>query len=315
MAGGMQIDVAELAGIAAEGVLYGIFLVLDIAALYILVRRRDYHRRINKPMVVAAITMFLLSTAQFVVDTTTVFVGFIAISDRPHRLAYLNDLSEPIFAARHAIYFAMMIVGDAIVIYRCYVVWGHCWKVVLFPILCSLASAACAFQTIWAIRHDGFDAQLELNMGFPIFSLSFGANAVATTLIAYKICMAHQQLKKTMSTAPYRGSLMPTARIIIESGAINTAYLLVYTIVLHNGTNGVQILASIVTPFVGIIFTMVIIRATLVADRKAADSAAMSQNHQMKPRPATIQPITPQGASVLWISTTDNISTEKITVA
>ncbi|KAF8883517.1 hypothetical protein BD779DRAFT_1443786 [Infundibulicybe gibba] len=310
----MQIDVAELAGIATEGVLYGVFLVLDIAALYILFRRRDYHKHINILMVVAAIIMFLLSTAQFVVDTTTVFVGFIAISDRPHRLEYLSDLTEPVFAARHAIYFTMMIVGDAIVIYRCYVVWGHNLKVVILPILCSLGSAACAYQTIWAIRHGSFNAKLELNMGFPIFSLSFGANAIATTLIAYKICMTHRQLKKTMTMASYHDSLLPTARIIIESGAINTAYLLVYMIILYNNTSGVQILASIVTPFVGIIFTMVIIRAALLADRKAADDSTV-RDRQMQPRLATTQPDTSQRASVFWISTAENASMVKVTVA
>ncbi|KAF8883522.1 hypothetical protein BD779DRAFT_825736 [Infundibulicybe gibba] len=288
---GLQIDEGELAGIAIESVLYGIFLVLDIAALYILFRRRGY-RSINKPLVFAAIVMLLLATAQFVVDATITFDAFITISDRPTRQVYINNITVPIIAATHAIYFTMMIVGDVIVIYRCYVVWGYSLRVVAFPILCSVGSGACAYQAIWAVQHPNFNLTVENNMAFPVFSLSFAANGIATSLIAYKIWKADRQLKKTMSIISTRRSLLPAARIIIESGAVNTAYLFIHMFVVYsNDAFGVQIMASIASPLVGIIFTMVIIRATLAADRQAASTTIGNQ-------------IPPSGFAVAQLGTT-----------
>jgi len=270
----MKIDVAELAGVSAEGPLFGIFLVLDFAAIYILTQRRR-HSSINLPMLAASVIMLLLATTQFVVDVANIFMGFIPLA-RTGRLAFFADLTQPIFAAKHAIYFTMMLVGDSIVIYRCYVVWNRNFWIVLFPILCSMGSGACAYQTIWAIRHFSFHTsfiRLEHNMGFVIFSLSFGANAISTSLLAYKIWKADRNMRKTLSVSVREKSLVPVLRIVAESGAVNTAYLLTYTIILQSGTNGIQIMACIVTPLVGIIFGTVIIRAALANETEARTNA------------------------------------------
>jgi len=41
--------------------------------------------------------------------------------------------------------------------------------------------------------------------------------------------------------------MIPIVRIVIESGAINTAYLLAYTITLQSGSRAIEIMASIVS--------------------------------------------------------------------
>ena len=92
----------------------GVFLVLDLAAIYILTRRRRYSRP-NIPMILAGVVMLFLSTAQFIVDATNLFMAFIPLN-RVARIAFFSDLTHPIFAAKHAIYFTMMLVGDAIVV-------------------------------------------------------------------------------------------------------------------------------------------------------------------------------------------------------
>ncbi|KAF8879039.1 hypothetical protein BD779DRAFT_1676574 [Infundibulicybe gibba] len=306
MPNGIQIDVAELAGVAVEGVLYGgIFLVMDVVALYILVRHSNYRRSMNRPMILAAVIMLLLRLLNL--QSTPQTSSWVhKYSGSTQRLAFLSNLTNPIFAAKHAIYFTMMVVGDAIVITD--VTWyGVKADVVLFPILCSLGSAACAYQTIWAIRHPNPDLVLEFNMGYPIFALSFSANAISTCLIAYKIWKADQQFKQVSSrTFSTRRSLFPVARIIIESGAINTAYLLAYTIVLRSGSNGIEIMASIVTPLVGIIFAMVIIRAALAADREAANAKNPAPS-----RPTFAQPTSTTSAQggIHWtVNTTTEVS-------
>lgn len=59
--------------------------------------------------------MIALATAQLVVDTTTIFDSYVSL-DRPERIVSLSNISKPINSAKHAIFFTMMLFGDAIVV-------------------------------------------------------------------------------------------------------------------------------------------------------------------------------------------------------
>jgi hypothetical protein len=69
---------------------------------------------------------------------------------------------------------------------------------------------------------------------------------------------------------------------VLESGAVNAAYLLAYLIVLQSGSHGLEIMASIATPLIGIIYSVVIIRAT-----------QSSKPYHVTPRSARSQHMTP----------------------
>ncbi|TDL19927.1 hypothetical protein BD410DRAFT_693330, partial [Rickenella mellea] len=257
----MEIDVAELAGIVCEGILYGIFLALFVATLTILTRRRR-HSSPNVPMISGAVVLFVLATAQIIVDTTNIFQAFIPL-DRPHRIGFMRDVTKPIFAAKHAIYFTAMLVGDVIVIYRTFIVWSSNFWVILAPVLCSLGSAVSAYQTIWAVRHiQSVTIKAESGWGYAIFALSLAANTISISLLAYRIWTHERRITSTMSKGSRFKSFdnLTIVKIILESGFINAAYLLSYLIVLRSGSQGLEIMASISTPLVGIIFATVILR-------------------------------------------------------
>ncbi|KDR71433.1 hypothetical protein GALMADRAFT_143710 [Galerina marginata CBS 339.88] len=269
---GIRVDTAQLAGIFVEGPLYGIFLILDAVAINILTRRRR-RTSFNPVSVTAAILMLLLATAQFIADCTNVAMGFIPLESRALRQSFFLDLTQPIYAASITIYFTMILVGDFIVIYRCYVVWNKNFWIILIPMLCSLGSGACAYQTIWAIRHLTEKLsfiRLEESMGFAVFGLSFSANAISTGLLSYKIWTADRNLRKTLPISSTGRRLTPVLRIVLESGIVNTLYLLAYTIILDNGTDGIAIMSNLATPLIGIIFTTVIIRAALSAEAESS---------------------------------------------
>lgn len=81
-------------------------------------------------------------------------------------------------------------------------------------------------------------------------------------------------------------SLMPVLKIVLESGALNAAYLFAYTMTIVNGTEGLETMAELVndfclscadllsnclqaTPLIGIIFSIVIIRVGVNAEGEA----------------------------------------------
>lgn len=93
----------------------GISLVLSTATIYILLRKRR-HSKPNVPMIIAAILMPLLATAQLVVDCINLYHGFIPAHTVPERVKYFNNQTRPVYAAKLSIYFTMMMLGDAIVV-------------------------------------------------------------------------------------------------------------------------------------------------------------------------------------------------------
>ncbi|KAH9893335.1 hypothetical protein C8Q73DRAFT_528365 [Cubamyces lactineus] len=259
----MLIDSAELAGLAAEGALYGIFLCLFCVCSYDLVeRRKRLKTQLSWPMVLAGVLLILLATARFIVDCTNIFVAFIHHDPRSSRLAYLQDVTQPLFTTKHCIFITTLLVGDSFVNYRCWVVWGKNFWVVLAPITLSLVSTASGSYTMWAYGHlPNQTIPSESKWLTVLFSLSLVANALATSLLAYRIWSIDRQLQHVLDTDIGGASkLSPIVRIILESGLINAAYLFVFVITLESGSQGLEIMSEMAVPLTGIIFSIVILR-------------------------------------------------------
>ncbi|KAK0447012.1 uncharacterized protein EV420DRAFT_1714619 [Desarmillaria tabescens] len=208
--------------------------------------------------------MYSLATAQLAVDCVTIFNTFVPMG-RATRQTTLANITIPVNAAKRAIFFTMMVLGDAIVICRCWVVWAYPWYLVVLPILCSVSSAVLAYMTIWATQHrdtGAFILKTPSSYGTAILILSLAANAISTSLIAYRIWRSESRMKAITSNTSKRGRLMPVVRIVIESGALNTADLITYIAVLQaqRGKGSLPIVADMASPLVGIIFSLVIVR-------------------------------------------------------
>ncbi|KAI9061592.1 hypothetical protein FKP32DRAFT_1575597 [Trametes sanguinea] len=257
----MQIDTAELAGLAAEGGLYGVFVCLYFVCGYDLTQRRArFKSQLSWPMVLAGTLLIILATARFAVDTTNVFVAFIHHDPRPARLAYLADVTQPLFTTKHSLLIAVLLVGDSFVNYRCWVVWGKNLWIVVVPIGLSFTSAAAGSYTMWAYSHLPHQTVLsEAKWLKAFFSLSLVANAFATSMLAFRIWSVDRSMKTVME--PGRKSrLSPIVRIVLESGLLNAAYLFVYVMTLEFGSEGLEIMSEMAVPLTGIIFSIVILR-------------------------------------------------------
>ncbi|KAM5541845.1 hypothetical protein V8D89_004574 [Ganoderma adspersum] len=257
----MIIDVAELAGLAAEGALYGVFVCLFAVCGYDLVRRRKRHgSQLSWPMVSAGVLLIVLATARFAVDTANVFEAFIKHDPRAARVGYLADVTQPLFTTKHSLLVAVLLVGDSFVNYRCWVVWGKNLWIVVFPVALSFTSAASGSYTMWAYSNLPNQTVLsEATWLKAFFSLSLVANAFSTCMLAFRIWhVDHQMAKTTIERA--NPSLFPIVRIILESGMLNAAYLFVYVMTLNFGSQGLEIMSEMATPLTGIIFSIVILR-------------------------------------------------------
>lgn len=65
-------------------------------------------------------------------------------------------------------------------------------------------------------------------------------------LISFKLWF-HSRRMASAGTINPKSSIGPVAWIVVESGAINAAYLLTYTVVLQSGSHGLEVMACIVS--------------------------------------------------------------------
>ncbi|KAI0773241.1 hypothetical protein BD413DRAFT_315850 [Trametes elegans] len=268
----MLIDTAELAGLAAEGVLYGVFLCLFSVCGYDLVQRRKrFNTQLSWPMVLSAVLLIALATTRFIIDCTNIFVAFIRHNPREARLAYLLDVTQPLFTTKHSLFITTLLVGDTFVNYRCWIVWGKNFWVVLAPIVLSIVSTASGAYTMWAYSHlPNQTIPSQANWLTVLFTLSLAANALATSLLAYRIWSVDRQVKDTLGRElAYESRLSPIVRIILESGLMNAAYLFVFVMTVEFGSQALEIMSEMAVPLTGIIFSIVILR---VGQRRHGDS-------------------------------------------
>ncbi|KAJ3536947.1 hypothetical protein NMY22_g5805 [Coprinellus aureogranulatus] len=141
--------------------------------------------------------------------------------------------------------------GDALAIYRCYIIWGHNLWVVAVPILLALAAMGVNltlyswFPKPWTSYHNMVPV---INAGYP---LAFTQNVLTTGLIAWKIWKQHRMSKKSGLKAAHRVSLLQVIRIIVESAMIYTFQVLSLVILYFLGHPLQFVFQSLTVPTTG----------------------------------------------------------------
>ncbi|KAF7350778.1 hypothetical protein MSAN_01639000 [Mycena sanguinolenta] len=183
---------------------YGIYLVLFCICIYILLNRP---RPGNAVLLVTAIALFTLSTVQAVLNLV---LGATEID-------YLDLPFDKINRAAEIIYGVTNIIADALVIYRCYIVWDRNVYVIILPLL--MLAVTSVF---------GVDIKLPAN---PYFSLSLATNVLVTALTAGRIWWICRQCRLySKFTTAQQKRCMSAIGIIAESGVLYPASILAYLI-------------------------------------------------------------------------------------
>ncbi|KAG6828982.1 hypothetical protein H0H92_006104 [Tricholoma furcatifolium] len=197
-------------------------------------------------MALAGGLLVILCTARFAIDTANVFEAFIKHEDRTSRIAYLEDVRAPLFTTKHS-----LLVGVLFVVSGSYTMWAYA----------HLPSQQILSESHWLTA---------------FYVLSLVANAMSTSkafvftpvirymaefsllgLLAWRIYAARKEMHEIQPSTytneegarnshPGRMSLKPILHIILESGALNAAYLFVYTMTLVTGTEGLEVMSEMV---------------------------------------------------------------------
>jgi len=268
----VAIDWATLAAALVEAICYGAFSILFGFTLYVLVYKRN--GPINNLLLGALILMYVLATAHMGVVMARAVIGFVIVREKPGgTTAYLAIVSNASNLVRSALYQTQTLVGDACMIYRCFIVWQRRPGIVALPLFLLAACAVTGYGIVIAFSK-GQSAHNVYTFGPWIdafFATSLATNMYCTVMIALRIWIADRATGEFRQT---ENPLKPVVIIVIESGAIYSSMLLgLMTSYLMNSWIHFVFL-DVMTPVIGIVFSMIITRIGLSLAWKNKDKGS-----------------------------------------
>ncbi|KAJ3891020.1 hypothetical protein GG344DRAFT_48182 [Lentinula edodes] len=211
-------------------------------------------------MIGISMLMFFIATWHLAMNAYRMVEGYVDHSLAPGgAVAYIGNLRPWHHILKDTLYATQENLGSAAAIYRCWVLWSHDWKIIMFPsillmvnigmyrlqflsvislievkplslvagyMVCGLYSTVSPTETV-------FDARLTTWIKI-FYSLAVVLNIITTSLMSYRIWRTHQQSSTYVSSS---SQLMPIMRILVESAALQ---LFVETVLLALYSNDIN---------------------------------------------------------------------------
>ncbi|KAJ7908633.1 hypothetical protein B0H13DRAFT_2016128, partial [Mycena leptocephala] len=183
---------ARLTTLIIESFLYGLLLLLFISTLYFLATQRTLAgtthsaRHHFTSLVFFGVTaLFLVVTVHWSIVIYRAFLAFIHLGTTVTELAFYADLSQRSEVVKEILFVVAVMLGDALVTYRLWIIWGRNRLVVVFPILALVGVAVACINALvdlvkWDPERDGPLGQEVGSVGIVAFVLSFLVNLYST---------------------------------------------------------------------------------------------------------------------------------------
>ncbi|KAF9460444.1 hypothetical protein BDZ94DRAFT_1169596 [Collybia nuda] len=257
MAPPFSLPLAQLVGLFMESILFGVFLVSFCACINALVfggrKIVTWSDRIFLGIVLAMGFIAVWNVSLLFKNIVDAFINYTGPGGPTH---VFSNLSDWVTVSRGFSYGVQTLLGDSILIYRCWMIYLEKWLVVIFPILmwfgifvCVLA--ACIIES--NLGQSSFTAKELAPFGTGFVSLTLSLNIIVTSMIAFRIWQTYTHSAKYINTDSTSGH--PTMKrvmlTIIESGAIySTALLVLLGAFVSKHTANVPLTDAVCFPFI-----------------------------------------------------------------
>ncbi|KAI0065072.1 hypothetical protein BV25DRAFT_1913714 [Artomyces pyxidatus] len=274
-----------LSGDVISGTGYGIQLVMYTSCVLYLWQQRK--ARSHFTFLLAYITLlFILETIYIAVQARTVQIVYIDNRNYPGGpwAYFLASQSLAVNVMFYATLFVITFLSDALVLWRCWVIWGAsgqniAYLVTAFPALMLVASFV--MGVLWTLQSSqpglSLYSALPLAYGTSYYAISLGVNIILTILITIRLLQYRQTVLKTLPPdhAKHYVSLMT---VLVESAALYSlfAVLFLITYAINNPLN--QVFLGIAQSCQQIALYLIIYR---LADGRAWKKSTLTTNQAL----------------------------------
>ncbi|KAJ3527009.1 hypothetical protein NMY22_g9940 [Coprinellus aureogranulatus] len=268
----------------AQGVIYGIYLVLFAQSVKIAVQTRRSHGTFSaKVFSYSTGVMFLFATLYIGINVSRFLYAFSPRWTRESNgllpVYYLRDYTTfQNFAP--SVFMALQVwLGDALAIYRCFIVWERNWWTILLPILLlahSVASQAVnnSVLMIYLNRPTFLTYEQVRPLVDMVYPINISQSCLTTALITLKIWRQYRVSRAAgLSSGSSGVGLLTIVRIIVESTMIFTAQQVIMCILYYLGHPAQYIFHGTIVPSIGVTFALLSIR---VNDARRVPKAELS---------------------------------------
>ncbi|KAI0828633.1 hypothetical protein BC628DRAFT_83193 [Trametes gibbosa] len=253
-------DIAALVGFAVESVLWGVYSVLFVISIGLLMRR-SRKGELNPTVFAIHCLLFAACTTHYAIEFNHFYTTLQAIGVN----GYANETKQLVGA--DILISVCDLLGDAMLIYRCWAMWrGNYWVLVL-PVISAVAGFGCMMQVAHFVVTLSPTSPAPPAAIVPLtvagYSLPLCTNVMASGLLVFKIWWMTRHTPSTntlRSTARLANNAMA---VIVESGLIYLAVQLVLVVLvsLENPAEGIA--GVLAVQIYGIAPTLMVIRVAL----------------------------------------------------
>ncbi|KAI0044751.1 hypothetical protein FA95DRAFT_1608278 [Auriscalpium vulgare] len=275
----LALDNAALAALLTGSILYGVHLVTFGNAVHVLLLQK--RRQARRPILIAATFLFFLFGTLFTVFSylwvQDAFVAYKGPGGATAKLLQISGVVPQLVATPLT---AQMLVGDAMLIYRCLVLYQRNWLIVVLPILCWLGTAVLGVRIIVVTAQLNEQTTISNNRVEPMIiamlSLTVAVNTFCTSMIVYKIWRMRRRLQNVLQdSAPPRVQYGQIITVLVESTAMYSTCAIMLLILEILKTNAAYILYHATIQIVGIAFNVLTIR---IDQGRSIEAAAISSD-------------------------------------
>lgn len=259
------LDQVFIVSIWMEAVLYGFLLALTLASVYVNLTLRRHQGSHSRIMFGVGLLMWTIATAHVGFNCFRLVQGYVLHGDDPGGpAAWFSILSSWDHVTKDTLYATQEILGDAMAIYRTWVLWSHDWRILaplgtLFVVSTGFGYAVCGTFTTEHGTANIFGPKLSALITV-FYALSFVQSLLTTGLMAYRIWSSERFSTKYHSRRKW---LLPYLRILVESAALQLIAEFIVLVLYAAKVNAQYIFLETLTPLVAITFNAITIRIAM----------------------------------------------------
>jgi len=210
---------------------YGIAFTLFIKSVGTVLRKRRSSGKINLPFVIPSSLIYILATVNIIGLWMNIYAAFVVNANDTE--AYLDLIRTPAKTVIQTGQVGAIILADALVVYRTFVVWNKNIYVIVIPCLTFVATFTCGVSFVRLQHRTAVETSVfaksvtEWTVAFLL--CSFITTVYSTGLIAFKLMSSQMNLRRhgimTSDSLSYR-----ITRILVESAALYSLNHLLYVV-------------------------------------------------------------------------------------
>lgn len=263
----LEFKVLYLVSFWCEATIYGIYVCLFGAAMSVMMRKGRLDAFPSKVFFTGIIVMFILISVHNWLNVYRMIVAYAYQIELKAPVAYLRAIRNW-DAYAFPVLLAMIIwLGDALVIYRCYLIWKRDWRAIALPLTLLLVSIGTHSVTLHWFRTTFIPLETIRPLLNTTFPLHLCQNVLTTGLIAFKIWTRHLEARRAGMQDSFTSNglnLIGVIRIVIESAAVYTLQMVLAVILQLIDHPARILLQHCLIPTTGIVFVLIAIRADTI---------------------------------------------------